>query len=380
MDNFSKTWTIIQLGGQLDKIIVHQSDIYNCLWTIVHEWYKTHLHKNFNQYLLHRGQLKDIFLNLVTLTDHIETYFELVIRIAQICGKIHELVDSVADWKTQHNDETGSSDRHDFVVTVSDNEENIDPIVVAKKRGRPAGSKNKRKDQSTGSNTHKRKRQKLDDSSEIQFLKGRSYTYSERVLISLQLLKLEKNQELTNFHITEFQNLIYKKYNVQGLFIPDYYTLKNAPFNPEIIHESIFIHVLHAENHWIVLANLHPTYEDLDILITINTISVLLKWSLKDSRVALDFFVVVHVNVTKQKGNKDCGLFALGYALSLAMNLDPAIDNRCILCIEKTIIAENNKIRIIFLYRKPLPSILGINLKFNRNSIWNSSHRNHVKN
>ncbi|RNA07537.1 hypothetical protein BpHYR1_014151 [Brachionus plicatilis] len=31
-------------------------------------------------------------------------------------------------------------------------------------------------------------------------------------------------------------------------------------------------------------------------------------------------------------------------------------------------------------YRKPLPSILGINLKFNWNSIWNSSHRNHVKN
>ncbi|RNA44546.1 hypothetical protein BpHYR1_042725 [Brachionus plicatilis] len=31
-------------------------------------------------------------------------------------------------------------------------------------------------------------------------------------------------------------------------------------------------------------------------------------------------------------------------------------------------------------YRKPLPSILRINLKFNRNSIWNSSHRNHVKN
>ena len=35
------------------------------------------------------------------------------------------------------------------------------------------------------------------------------------------------------------------------------------------------------------------------------------------------FFDIVHVNVSKQKGNKDCGLFALGYALSLAMNLDP---------------------------------------------------------
>ena len=30
MDNFSNTWTIIQLGGQLDKKNVHQSDIYNC--------------------------------------------------------------------------------------------------------------------------------------------------------------------------------------------------------------------------------------------------------------------------------------------------------------------------------------------------------------
>ncbi|RNA07567.1 hypothetical protein BpHYR1_002373 [Brachionus plicatilis] len=34
--------------------------------------------------------------------------------------------------------------------SFSDNEKNIDPIVVAKKRGRPAGSKNKPKDQSTG--------------------------------------------------------------------------------------------------------------------------------------------------------------------------------------------------------------------------------------
>ncbi|RNA08178.1 hypothetical protein BpHYR1_011693, partial [Brachionus plicatilis] len=40
----------------------------------------------------------------------------------------------------------------------------------------------------------------------------------------------------------------------------------------------------------------------------------------------------------------------------------------------------HGKMKILKSYRKPLPSILGINLKFNRNSIWNSSHRSHVKN
>ena len=46
--------------------------------------------------------------------------------------------------------------------------------------------------------------------------------------------------------------------------MPDYYTLENAPFNPETIQESIFVQVLHAENQWILLANLHPTYENPD--------------------------------------------------------------------------------------------------------------------
>ncbi|CAF0952356.1 unnamed protein product [Brachionus calyciflorus] len=176
------------------------------------------------------------------------------------------------------------------------------------------------------------KRQKLDDSCEIQFLESRSYSNYERVPISLQLLKLNRNEELNNFHITEFQNLIYKKYAVHGLFMPDYYTLENAPFDPETIHDSIFIQVLHAENHWIVLANLHPTYEDSDGFNNwfiydslnnpknyLNRIKTVLKSFSGGSR----FFDIIHVNVTKQKGNKDCGLFALGYALSLAMNLDP---------------------------------------------------------
>ncbi|CAF0992192.1 unnamed protein product [Brachionus calyciflorus] len=135
------------------------------------------------------------------------------------------------------------------------------------------------------------KRQKLDDPCEIQSLESQSYRLS----------------------------------------MPDYYTLENTLFNLETIHDSIFIQVLHAENHWIVLANLHPPYEDSDGFNNwfiydslnnpknyLNRIKTVLKRFSGGSR----FFDVIHVNVTKQKGNKDCGLFALGYALSLAMNLD----------------------------------------------------------
>ncbi|RNA04795.1 hypothetical protein BpHYR1_017940 [Brachionus plicatilis] len=43
---------------------------------------------------------------------------------------MEEITTNVLEARTQHNDETGSSDCHDFVVTVSDNEENIDPIIV----------------------------------------------------------------------------------------------------------------------------------------------------------------------------------------------------------------------------------------------------------
>ena len=36
------------------------------------------------------------------------------------------------------------------------------------------------------------------------------------------------------------------------------------------------------------------------------------------------FFNIINVNVSKQQATKDCGLFALGYSLALAMDIDPA--------------------------------------------------------
>ncbi|CAF1011457.1 unnamed protein product [Brachionus calyciflorus] len=52
------------------------------------------------------------------------------------------------------------------------------------------------------------------ESNEIQYLETRSYTLHERVPICKSLLKLNNTVELNNLHITEFQNLIEKKYNV----------------------------------------------------------------------------------------------------------------------------------------------------------------------
>ncbi|RNA12241.1 hypothetical protein BpHYR1_008976 [Brachionus plicatilis] len=57
------------------------------------------------------------------------------------------------------------------------------------------------------------------------------------------------------------------------------------PFNPDVLDESLFIQSAHAKNHWVVISNYNP--------------------------------------ISKQNGSIDCGLFALGYAFALAMDIDP---------------------------------------------------------
>ena len=177
------------------------------------------------------------------------------------------------------------------------------------------------------------KKCKIDESGEIHFLESRSFTNYERVPISFELLELGKKEELNNLHITEYQNLIFKKYAaITGLFMPDYFNIEKAPFNPESLHESIFVQVVHAKNHWVVVSNYNPSYKDPDGLNNwfiydslnnpthyLNQIKHVLKRICGESR----FIDIIHVHVSKQIGNKDCGLFALGYPLSLAMCVDP---------------------------------------------------------
>ncbi|RNA19024.1 hypothetical protein BpHYR1_054268 [Brachionus plicatilis] len=165
---------------------------------------------------------------------------------------------------------------------------------------------------------------------EIYFLEARSFTDFERVPISLDLLKLDKNQELNNLHITEFQNLIFKKYGSNRLFMPDYFSIEGPPFNPDVLDESLFIQVANAKNHWVIISNYNPSepacsnnwyiYDSLNNPgYYLNTIKNVLKRINGGSR----FIKINHIPVSKQNGSVDCGLFALGYALALAMDIDP---------------------------------------------------------
>ncbi|RNA13426.1 hypothetical protein BpHYR1_038963, partial [Brachionus plicatilis] len=103
------------------------------------------------------------------------------------------------------------------------------------------------------------KKFKSDESGEIYFLETRSFTDFERVTISLDLLKLDKNQELNNLHITEFQNHIFKKYGSNGSFMPDYFSIEGPPFNPDVLDESLFIQVAHAKNQSVIISNFNPS-------------------------------------------------------------------------------------------------------------------------
>ncbi|RMZ96783.1 hypothetical protein BpHYR1_039580 [Brachionus plicatilis] len=139
------------------------------------------------------------------------------------------------------------------------------------------------------------KKFKSDESGEIYFLEARSFTDFERVPIS------PKKQELNNLHIKEFQNLIFEKYGSNGLFMPDYFSIEGPPFNPDVLDESIFIQVAHAKNHSVIISNLNPSEPACSN-----------NWYIYDSLNNL---------VSKQNGSIDCGLFALGYALALAIDL-----------------------------------------------------------
>ncbi|RMZ96923.1 hypothetical protein BpHYR1_021559 [Brachionus plicatilis] len=103
---------------------------------------------------------------------------------------------------------------------------------------------------------------------------------------------------------------------------------------------------------------------------------------------------------TKSRSNEDSKLVAYIQVHKMGINLGGAklvsADTFCRTILElkskdlkKCFDLETKKYYLICIltlffcfsyYRKPLPCILGINLKFNRNSTWKSSHRNHVKN
>ncbi|RNA24201.1 zinc finger BED domain-containing 1-like [Brachionus plicatilis] len=136
------------------------------------------------------------------------------------------------------------------------------------------------------------KRAKLDDIGDIQFSEVRFWSQYERIPISMELLQLNHSQ-----------------------------------------CQSLFVQVLHARDHWVVVSNYNPSYVDSDdgyynwfLYDSMNNPEYYLNFikpALKRLSGGSRFFNIINVEVSKQKGTKDCGLFALGYSLTLAMDIDP---------------------------------------------------------
>ncbi|RNA06773.1 Inhibitor of growth 1 [Brachionus plicatilis] len=116
--------------------------------------------------------------------------------------------------------------------------------------------------------------------------------------------------------------------------MPDYFSIEGPPFNPDVLDESFFIQVAHAKNHWVVISNYNPSepacsnnwyiYDSLNnpgyYLYTIKNV-------LKRINDGSRFIKINHIPVSKQNGSIDCGFFALGYALALAMDIDPEMSS-----------------------------------------------------
>jgi hypothetical protein len=171
---------------------------------------------------------------------------------------------------------------------------------------------------------------------EIQYIGTQEITSRERSekvnLWSLQLLILKDSEHLNFLHISEFLRLLRRQFpNIYGLENPNTLINPRGFFNPETVFDNIFVQVLHAQNHWIVVSNYNPREPDSN------------SWYVYDSLNNPEFFLyyvkpalycfcggqrrleIKHVEVVPQNGYDDCGLFALAYSLILAMGKDPAL-------------------------------------------------------
>ncbi|CAF1074521.1 unnamed protein product, partial [Brachionus calyciflorus] len=118
---------------------------------------------------------------------------------------------------------------------------------------------------------------------------------------------------------------------INGLLSTDIYLLDRPMFNPDVLLENIFIQVVHAENHWVTVSNYNPNFKSNElncwyVYDSINSANYYLqkiKHFLKLINGGSRYMTICNIPVVQQIGYDDCGLFALGYALALAMDIDP---------------------------------------------------------
>ncbi|CAF0708776.1 unnamed protein product [Brachionus calyciflorus] len=126
---------------------------------------------------------------------------------------------------------------------------------------------------------------------EVQFIKTVEYTNYERPQKSMDISDVPDS-------------------TINGLLSTNIYLLERPMFNPDVLLENIFIQVVHAQNHWNSLNS--PNYYLQKI-----------KHFLKLINGGSNYMTICIIPVVQQIEYDDCGLFALGYALALALDIDP---------------------------------------------------------
>ncbi len=88
-----------------------------------------------------------------------------------------------------------------------------------------------------------------------------------------------------------------------------------------------FVQIIHVEDHWVCASNIFSPEGYVDVYdsmptLTMNSHCLQLQLAaiLKCSK---NLFIVRHVNVQRQIGGSECGLFAISFATSLCMGFDP---------------------------------------------------------
>ena len=138
--------------------------------------------------------------------------------------------------------------------------------------------------------------------------------------------------ELNDIQVHAFQQIISKKYGIEGLVNPTEFAKRRYDFclNPADYRDHCMHQVVFAHNHWILVTNKNPhcllsasinwfVFDSINSPVYVDYLKSALKRLNPDSNIVN----VATCKLPAQLGNKDCGLFALAYSVALCNGQDP---------------------------------------------------------
>ncbi|CAF1097989.1 unnamed protein product, partial [Brachionus calyciflorus] len=158
----------------------------------------------------------------------------------------------------------------------------------------------------------------------IKTIQANLINYGEIVYVNPQKTQTTKiygaafdstKSTLDNLHVSAFQDFISARYPLINRFLsPDIYLLGRPMCNPDVLSENI------------LSKSFMPKIIGLEFQITIQFLNQM-NYAAGMYTTLINggsrYMTICHIPVVQQIGYDDCGLFALGFALALAIDIDP---------------------------------------------------------